>query len=253
VVIRRGMAVGMAIRTRNSNPGYALGTSEPRVQHVLGEALFPGAVCYDLGANVGFFTLIAAKAVGEEGRVYAFEPLNETAIALRENVNLNSLGQVEVVEAAVSDTVGQATLVEGPLSLNAHLKRKDESATSAHEVPATTVDAVIKDRGFLPPDVVKIDVEGEEAAVLRGMKETIRTHRPTIICEMHMTTPLDTATRAFAEEFAHSVGEDVDVEMADPASIPAVGYRVTAIEEAPPETKVWAPHILARAEPASRE
>src|SRR4051794_11745594 len=97
VTIRHGAAKGVKIHADDrSNVGYALGTTEPQVQDVLGESLNRRDVFYDVGGNVGFFPLIAAKLVGPEGRVVAIEPLPENADALRRNVALNGFENVEV-------------------------------------------------------------------------------------------------------------------------------------------------------------
>ena len=220
--IRRGQAAGMKIRTRSGNAGYSLGTTEPLVQDALAGSLSPGAVCYDLGANAGFFSLIAAKAVGPAGRVYSFEPLASTAAELRANVALNSLDQVEVVEAAVSDTVGEAMFVEGDSSLEAHLSPEDDGSGS--RVATTTIDAVVGD-GFRAPDLVKIDVEGAEEAVIRGMRETLEAARPIIICEMHLVATQDAVRELLGEWLP--------------------GYTIEEIE---PRTgsDLWSPHFLCR-------
>src|SRR4051812_19476111 len=85
-VIAKGPARGLKIDPTGAHPGYALGTSEPVLQQALVNPLRSGGVFYDLGANVGFFTLLASRLVGPGGSVVAFEPDAQNAAALRENV-----------------------------------------------------------------------------------------------------------------------------------------------------------------------
>jgi len=88
-LIAHGEGEGLRINPGGANPGYALGTTEPGVQQALAELLEPGMTFYDVGANMGFFSLIAWRRVGPHGRVRSFEPLPESARTLRHNVALN--------------------------------------------------------------------------------------------------------------------------------------------------------------------
>ncbi len=160
---------------------------------------------------MGFFTLVAAVAVGRHGRVYAFEPAPDTANELRANVTLNSLDQVEVFELAVCASVGLSSWSNGRNSLSARL------GEGSMTVQTTTLDAL----DLLPPTLVKIDVEGAEQQVIAGMKEIIDLHRPTILCEMHMVGPVEHAATQLATWLP--------------------GYSVEPLESG----WAWAPHLLA--------
>lgn len=174
-VIRHGVGAGLRFDARGGFAGYLLGTSEPLEQETLARLLKPGMVFYDIGANVGFYSTIAARIVGPSGRVYAFEPCPEFAAAARRNAALNGFSNVEVIEAAVSDRPGEARFVLGPVGANS-------STGPGGGVAVISIDEC---EGLRPPDVVMIDVEGAEVGVLRGMLRTIREHRPAIICEVH--------------------------------------------------------------------
>ena len=117
VVVRRGEAAGLRLDTRGAPVFYGIGAAEPEAQALVAHWLNPGDVFYDVGANVGFFTLIGARRVGESGRVVAFEPAPTTRAALERNVRLNGFANVDIVEAAVSDAAGSATFVM-PLGAN---------------------------------------------------------------------------------------------------------------------------------------
>jgi FkbM family methyltransferase len=183
--IRHGPARGLRIDPGGAHPGYALGTSEQVLQQALVELLGPGDVFYDVGANVGFFTLLAARLVGPRGAVLAFEPDPRNAEVLRSNVARNDLENVEVFEQAVADSAGRRTLVLAE-STASHL------ADGGPEDETTVVDVVTLDDlegapGHRPPSAIKLDVEGAEVAALRGAARLIARHRPTIICELHGT------------------------------------------------------------------
>jgi FkbM family methyltransferase len=85
--------------------------SEAPVQEALGRHLRPGGVFYDVGANVGFFSLIAARLVGPTGRVHAFEPVAENAAAVRENARLSGLANVVLHEVAVGRGAGSGQML----------------------------------------------------------------------------------------------------------------------------------------------
>ena len=160
--------------------GYLMGASEPAVQKLLLECLNPGDVFYDIGANVGYFSLLACKLVGDYGEVHCFEPLPENAAILRANLAANGFSNFTVHECALSDDSGNATLVVADLPGQAALARERAGGR------ALTVATVRLDDLELPlPTLVKIDVEGAEDRVLTGMRQTLARARPAIVVEIH--------------------------------------------------------------------
>ena len=95
-----------------SNAGCWLGSYEAEVQELLALTIGPGGAAYDVGANVGFFTLLASRLAGPTGRVYAFEPVPENLRCLRRHLALNDVRNVEVVEAAVCDAADWLSFTE---------------------------------------------------------------------------------------------------------------------------------------------
>lgn len=179
--ITSGPAAGMRINVAGSRPSYVLGRAEPLLQGFLAEHIKPGSVVLDLGANVGYFTLVAARLAGPTGRVVAVEPLLSNLAALRANVEANNLAQVEVVVAAVSDRRGTATLL---------LSGSDQDASLVHGADVGIVVATVTvDQLDLSPDVIKIDVEGAEAAAVRGGLRSLAASRPVVVCEIHDNNP----------------------------------------------------------------
>lgn len=181
-----GVGKGLRFNSAHSNPAYTLGTNELPVQAALAEHIQPGSVFYDIGANVGFFSVLGAHLVGAAGKVYCFEPVPENASAIRHNLNLNQFQNVTLVEKAIAAEDGQAELLVTGYSGGATLA----SAGSPPDVQRTiTVDVVSIDSGlqqglWAAPDVVKVDVEGAELSVLHGMTETLRRCRPVLVYEV---------------------------------------------------------------------
>lgn len=193
LAIAGGPAAGMLVDTGHLHLGHAhlgvilRGDLEPSVHQAMVRAVRPGHVFYDVGANVGYFTLVAARMVGDAGRVIAFEPVPGCADAVRRNAALNELTHVTVREEALGDRVGRAELqvvAEASWSVLSEV-HTHAAARELLEVDVTTVDALVHAGTIPPPDVVKLDVEGAELLAIEGMRETIAAHRPTLICEVH--------------------------------------------------------------------
>jgi FkbM family methyltransferase len=169
--------------------GLVRGTLEPSVQEALRRHVRPGAVVYDIGANVGFFSLLAARLAGPGGVVEAFEPVPRAVAALRRNVALNGFGNVHVHEAAVGAHDGTGTLLVTEQASCSHLADRGWHADTREtiDVRVVTLDALVGRAQLRPADVLKIDVEGSELSVVQGMSELLRRSRPVLICELHAT------------------------------------------------------------------
>lgn len=180
--ITRGVGAGLAFDATGGQPGYLLGTTEPAEQAKLAAVLRPGGVCYDIGANIGFFSTIAGRLVGSAGEVFAFEPFPASARQTALNAELNGFANVTVIQTAVSDRTGAATLQIGGGSATHRLGAADSGGI---DVPVINIDEWRAETGATTPSVVIIDAEGAEVDILRGMASTIRESRPVILCEVH--------------------------------------------------------------------
>ena len=193
VTIAEGIGTGLRFNSANSNPEYGLGLNEMPVQEAFGRYLHEGGVFYDVGANVGFFTVIGARLVGPAGQVHAFEPVPENAAAVQHNCDLNGMKQVTVWETAVSDTNGTGELQlahhSGGASLSVAAPPPDYKGTIS--INLITLDDFVGQQRGAPPSFVKIDVEGAEINVLRGMTHTIQTYKPTLIIEIDDGEPAE--------------------------------------------------------------
>lgn len=167
----------------------ASGNLESSVQEALVRQLGPGDVVYDIGANLGFFSLVAARLVGPAGRVFAFEPAPDNAEAIRRNAELNLLTNIVVIPRAVFSRSGSARLQVVDDQSWSRLEEFGEHPDTERvlEVETVTIDELVGSGELPPPALVKIDVEGAELAVLEGMRATIDEHRPAIVCELHGT------------------------------------------------------------------
>jgi FkbM family methyltransferase len=184
---------------------------EPHVYARFREALRPGMTVLDVGASFGLYTIAAARAVGAGGRVYAFEPADRTASALRLHLRWNGVAdRVEVVEAAVADRIGRAEFWQQETSFVASLietsvrqeERRFNRPVRARRVGVVALDDFCRE-GHLAPDVIKVDVEGAEAAVLRGARGLLRRRRGLLFLEVHRDfAPRGAGAGAAFEELA---------------------------------------------------
>ncbi|OHV14889.1 FkbM family methyltransferase [Methylorubrum extorquens] len=144
-----------------------------------------GSLC-DVGGNIGIYSVLAAKTKGN-AHVYAFEPLPEARSVLIENLRLNGVShQVELNECALSDTEGTAALHlpdpgHGLLETSASLEADFKTAANTIEVPIRTLDSLKLSRKLA---IVKADIEGHEAAFLRGATNTLAEDRPIVFAEV---------------------------------------------------------------------
>lgn len=142
-------------------------------------------VIVDIGANIGYYTLLSSKIVGSNGKVYAFEPDPLNYKVLTENIKLNELTNVVFEQKAVSDKNGQIELYLNKSDIGAHTIYKSKKAGKSVTVESITLDEYFKGREY-PIDIVKMDVEGAEMAVLLGMKTILEKNRNIkIFAEFH--------------------------------------------------------------------
>jgi FkbM family methyltransferase len=185
--VENGPAAGIWLRL---NPRTGLdvlrGASEPEVQEALLRHLRFGMTFYDLGANIGFFSLLAAHLVGEQGRVVAFEADPEIAARLREHVDRNKFRCVTVVEKAVWSKGSKVSFERADAATSpdrglGHVVGVPTASTI--EIEAVTLDDFV--RSSPAPDCIKCDVEGAEVEVFRGAQKLLAEKRPVILCEIH--------------------------------------------------------------------
>lgn len=162
---------------------YWLGTHERSLMRLLEREVSAGATVWDIGAHIGYVALALGRFTGPAGRVYAFEPLPENLRRLRANLAANGAHHIEARGVALSDRRGVARMALSSSTLMASIVPGVEDADEVL-VPTDTVDGLVAG-GLRAPALLKIDVEGAEALVLRGGRETIAMHRPLLALEIH--------------------------------------------------------------------
>ncbi|HSV12875.1 MAG TPA: FkbM family methyltransferase [Tepidisphaeraceae bacterium] len=191
--IRVGPNAGMKLAANRATPRYYWldGNYEADVVRQLREWVRPGMVVADVGAHVGFMAMYLAKQVGPGGAVLSFEPSPAAMAQLRQNVEINRLTQVTPMQIALSDAAGQARFIVRPYSTTSGLARGGDSDGNSIEVRMERLDDVVFAAGGTQRlDVVKIDVEGSEAAVLRGAARVLAELRPNLLIEVHNAAAL---------------------------------------------------------------
>ena len=191
VTIGAGMNTGLAmVLDLQSEKDYWLGTYEPELQQAIEKLVEPNQVIFDIGANIGYVTLMFANNVGSGGRVYAFEALPQNVSRLNQNITINDFqSRVTIIQAAVQIQSGETEFLIGPSDAmgkaSGSAGRENLEYQEKIVVKGISIDESIKDSGTPMPDIVKIDVEGGEVLVLPGMRELLKQRRPIIFLELH--------------------------------------------------------------------
>jgi FkbM family methyltransferase len=178
--ILQGRLRGMRWIAGSHTHGCWLGSYEYEKRLAFERIVQPGQIVFDVGANVGFYTLLASVLVGPGGRVFAFEPIEQNLVFLRKHLSLNHALNVTVLAVAASDHKGTALFdtssgrAMGSLGDGGSLR-----------VDVITLDELI-DTGELPvPNYIKLDVEGAELRVLKGAAKLLAKHHPVLFVSIH--------------------------------------------------------------------
>jgi FkbM family methyltransferase len=183
--VRSGPAAGLIFEL---NPRWEIqlweGNYEADDQQIIQGKLKRGSIFYDVGAGFGFYSFLAARL---GAKVYAFEPDVVNAEAIGRHANINSLGSnIEVCRSAVLARIGTVQFQLAPQNRghgNGQVLDALEIEQKTITVQCTTLDEFA--RSNLPPDLIKIDVEGSESEVFKGAEKLFRQCRPDVICEIH--------------------------------------------------------------------
>ncbi len=158
---------------------YWLGTYEPDLQRAITELVKPGMVAFDVGANIGYITLLLAQAVGAAGRVVSFEALPDNVERLLNNLALNHLeGRVQVEAAAVVDHSRKVEFLVGPSGgmgkAQGSAGRQNVQYSKTLEIPGLSLDEYVYQLGNPVPQIIKVDIEGGEVLALPGMARLLK-------------------------------------------------------------------------------
>ena len=179
VPILTGKLRGKKWITGSAIHGCWLGFYEYEKQQLVSREVRPSTIFYDVGAHVGFYSLLASVLVGS-GKVFAFEPLPRNLDYLRRHLALNCAANVDVLPVAVSDRTSTAAFRVEQSSFMGCL-----SGEGGIVVPTATLDSLVESGRILPPNYIKIDIEGSELLALQGARETFQRYRPVLFLATH--------------------------------------------------------------------
>ncbi len=171
---------------------YGLYRVEEKHRHMMLSRVREGGTILDVGAHIGYYSLLFAKRTGTDGRVFAFEPSTQTHARLLENISLNDLANVTAVKAAASNQVGTATINLAAASNTGSTSRHfDAGAVDTEQVETIAIDVYLERHGIGGVNLIKIDVEGHELHALQGLRRTLKVpadEAPELFVEVNETT-----------------------------------------------------------------
>jgi FkbM family methyltransferase len=187
VTLHDGIRMELVLNEYLQSQLYLFGEFEPATVKVLKRLVKSGDTVLDIGANVGYISLVLAKCVGKSGKVFSFEPDSKNFALLNRNIALNPDCYIKPIALAVSDTHQLIRLYQAKFDFNggAHsILPSEKHSTDFVEIEATTIDDFAQSHKLKKIDVIKIDIEGAEMKAFNGMTETLRNSRPLIVCEL---------------------------------------------------------------------
>jgi FkbM family methyltransferase len=196
---------------------FIAGTYEPEKTAAITRLVSAGNVAYDIGAHVGYYSILMADLAGDEGAVYAFEPRPINYAFLNRHIRLNYCRNIRTYRMAIGKPQGQATPGTARLETRTGTGTGHLSETGTLLVAVTSIDECIAARHGRPPDLLKIDVEGGELDVLHGASRTLDEYHPRLIVATH-SYPLDAACRDFLLKRGYTA-EILDQEQGDRETI----------------------------------
>jgi FkbM family methyltransferase len=185
---------------------WQTGIWEKMETRIIQEYIKEGTVFVDIGANIGYYSLLAARRVGQAGKVYAFEPAPENYAMLVKNMEFNRYRNIIAVQKAVSNRNGVARFfidAEYPMQ-HRFQNSKDEEDTI--EVSVITLDNFFKDKGY-KVDLIKMDIEGAEMFVLEGMQKVLNENKNLVIFS-EFNPRLLKKLGVHPEDFLHKLAEN---------------------------------------------
>lgn len=192
VTVAAGSLIGINIVVNLQNEkDYWLGTYETELQRAIADYTEPGMVCYDIGANIGYISLVFGNVVGPEGQVICFEALAENRERLELNLSLNKkLSNFSIIPKAVSDRKGEEKFLTHQSRAMGKVIGSAGRETRYQDtiiVESISLDIFVFEENNPVPDVIKIDIEGGEILAMAGMQRLLDKVRPIILLELHGT------------------------------------------------------------------
>ncbi len=163
-----------------------MGSYELNKQEKIVKYLRSGITVYDIGAHVGFYTLIFSRIVGSQGKVYAFEPLSPNCDILNRHLVLNKITNVTIEQCVVSNINGHVLFyTHDSRALGTIIRNCNYSYKATINVPSITIDNFVYQEHNKPPNLIKMDIEGAEYLACNGMIRTLRENEPILFIALH--------------------------------------------------------------------
>ncbi len=190
MLVAAGLLEGYSLNLdMHTEKDYWLGTYELELQDALRDLVKPGMTAYDVGANIGYISLMLAHLAGENGHVFAFEALPSNIQRWRENVNLNDMaGRMQLFCGAVADSNAPLRFLvhaSGGMGKVSGSAGRESAYQDEIEVPGLSLDEFVFGQGNPPPQIIKMDIEGGEVLALPGMRRLLKEARPSLVLELH--------------------------------------------------------------------
>jgi len=186
-----------------NNTGYIdlqiiqYGEFEQMSTAVITRLVKPGAIVLDVGANIGYYTVMMSKLVGNEGKIFAFEPTKHFLETLRRNLAVNHVKNVEVLNFGLSNIVREMTIDIGPSSATLHSPLGFDKVLSNETIHLSTLVDFVREYGITRIDFIKIDIDGHEPLFFDGAWPVLDLMSPIMICEVSHLHYLQTGYTAW--------------------------------------------------------
>lgn len=182
----QGIKMFLDLRDGGISTDLALdGIREPESTRIIQQTLKTGDVVVDIGANIGYYALMEARLVGKEGVVYGIEPSPKNINLLKKNIKLNNFKNLKTYQIGIGDKKGTAKMYVSPHSnLNSLVRQKNRKIINTIDIEVRTLDDFLKDKKY--PDLIRMDVEGYEYSIFKGMKKILSDERQLkLFIELH--------------------------------------------------------------------
>jgi len=208
-MMKHGFIMRLNLANKEHLHMWLYGTHDERYEISMVEKLVrEGDICWDIGANIGFYTLFLSKLAGPSGRVFSIEPAERTFQHLVENISLNNVNNVKTLKLGIGDSDKEAVLYcnnpefgEGTASL-----KFQDGNSSEESVTIASIDNLITKEVMSKPDFIKIDVEGFQCEVFKGGVNYFTQYAPLILAELKEK---DREEMVIAEKLIRDMGFDI--------------------------------------------
>ena len=205
---RGGIRMNLRLHEFIQNRLFFFGVWEPNITALFDSLLQPGDVAIDVGANIGYYTLLAAQKVGADGHVYAVEPNPAVRSLLKRHLEMNGLDNVTIIAAAAWDATTTGTLHVHGYDCGASSLRNFDGSEAAAQVQLVRLDDVVRQEHRERIGLIKIDIEGAEAHALRGLSAILAGNpRVRVIAEVN---PMMLAAMGASAEALFAFMADLD-------------------------------------------